>query len=37
MVEKLQQNRQKYLKIMKNFEKQLKNHQKCQKIIKNIE
>ena len=30
-VEKLVQNRQKYLKIMKNFEKQKKNHQKCKK------
>ena len=36
-MEKLEQNRQKYLKIMKNFEKQGKNYQKCRKIIKNFE
>ena len=35
-MEKLEKNRQKYLKIIKNVGKQGKNHQKCRKIYKNI-
>ena len=33
-MEKLEQNRQKYLKIIKNFKKQGTNYQKCQKSSK---